>query len=349
MKEQLPHQLRNIRKIRGLTLEEVSQALHGLVTKQAISKYERGLMYPSPIVLDALLRFYRIGKDSLEGHASIAISNLHFRSKNEISLELKQRIASDVVFWLSHYLSLEQLLNVTCDFYNPFSLSIETTFEYMERYANRLREEWKLGSDAIPSVCRMLELAGVRILEMDWDDEVDGLCGWVNRTIPFMVLRKQVKVERKRFTALHELAHLLFPSINLLSFNLRERLCHRFASALLLPENVVTAYIGTRRSQLLLSELSSLRSSYGISIAATVHRLKDLDIINDEYYNRIFDERIKPNIMEEGWGSYPFTDEAFRYQSLIQRALAENLISEKELDKHLNGLEGKIIQDMEIM
>ena len=264
-------------------------------------------------------------------------------------MKLKQRISSEVIFWLSHYLSLEQLLNVPCAFYNPFPLSIETTFESMERYANRLRVEWNLGSDSIPSVCRMLELAGVRILEMDWEDEVDGLYGWVNRSIPFMVLKKGVNVERKRFTALHELAHLLFPSINHLSFNLRERLCHRFASALLLPENVVTAYIGPKRSQLLLRELSSLRSSYGISVAATVHRLKDLNIINDEYYNHIFDERIKLNIMEEGWGIYPFIDESFRYQSLIQRALAENMISEEELDKHLKGQEYKIIHDIEIM
>ena len=50
--------LKNIRKMRGLTLDEVSQRLNGMVTKQAISKYERGLMKPSSFVLIALCNFY---------------------------------------------------------------------------------------------------------------------------------------------------------------------------------------------------------------------------------------------------------------------------------------------------
>ena len=51
--------LKNIRKMRGLTLDEVSQRLNGMVTKQAISKYERGLMKPSSLVLKALCNIYK--------------------------------------------------------------------------------------------------------------------------------------------------------------------------------------------------------------------------------------------------------------------------------------------------
>ena len=48
-------ELRNMRKMRGLTLDEVCQKLGRLVSKQALSKYERGKMRPSVQVLDALL------------------------------------------------------------------------------------------------------------------------------------------------------------------------------------------------------------------------------------------------------------------------------------------------------
>ena len=46
--ERIMNRLRTLRTMQGLTLDEVAAKLGGMVTKQAISKYERGLMSPSP-------------------------------------------------------------------------------------------------------------------------------------------------------------------------------------------------------------------------------------------------------------------------------------------------------------
>lgn len=96
-----------------------------------------------------------------------------------------------------------------------------------------------------------------------------------------------VTVERKRFTALHELAHILFPLLETMDYNKKERMCHRFASAILLPKEVVYTYVGQIRDNLSVSELSSLRTMYGVSVAAIVHRLRDLSVISLDYYNHI--------------------------------------------------------------
>ena len=130
---------------------------------------------------------------------------------------------------------------------------------------------------------------------------------------------------------LHELGHLLFDFIESLDIRTKEKCCHKFASALLFPGYVVYMHIGKKRSALSLEELVELKNSYGISVSALVHRLKDLDVITDAYYNHIFDVWIKQNPTEEGWGGYPLVDHAEKYQRMLQRAFAEGIIVPNDL------------------
>lgn len=329
--------LKNIRRMRGLTLDEVSQRLNGMVTKQAISKYERGLMKPSSTVMNALCKLYQASPDFLLGRKPVVLSDFSFRSKEPVPQKLKQRIISKVQIWMEHYLALENLFDSITVFRNPVHGLNIVDFDDMENAALQVRRKWGLGNDTIASVCRILELVGIKVLELDIDEDVDGLCGWVKKT-PFIVLKKNnVTVERKRFTALHELAHILFPCLDEMDYKRKERMCHRFASAILLPKEVVDTYVGKIRDNLTVSELSSLRSMYGVSVAAIVHRLRDLNVISVDYYNHIFDDRIKKNLLEEGWGLYPLIDEAVKYKSLMNRAVVEGVMDIENDDILIGG------------
>lgn len=342
--------LKNIRRMRGLTLDEVSQRLNGMVTKQAISKYERGLMNPSPMVLDALCKLYHSSPDFLLGRKPIVISGLSFRSREPIPQKVKQRIVSEVQIWMEHYLALENLFDATVRFKNPVTSLKIVDFDDMEAAAIQVRCKWGLGNDTIAAVCRMLELSGMKVLELDIEEDIDGLCGWINRKTPFIVLKKNnVTVERKRFTALHELAHILFPSLECMDYNEKERMCHRFASAILLPKEVIYTYVGRVRDTLSVSELSSLRSMYGISVAAIVHRLKDLCVISTDYYNHIFNDRIKHNPLEEGWGIYPLIDETVKYASLVHRAVVEGYMESDGQGMYIDDKYKINLAEIEIM
>lgn len=182
--------LKNVRRMRGFTLEEVSQRLNGMVTKQAISKYERGLMKPSPVVMDALCKLYQAFPDFLLGRKPVVASDISFRSKEPVPQKVKQRIISEVQIWMGHYLALENLFDAMTSFKNPVPGLGITCFDDMENVAIQVRRKWGLGNDAIASVCRMLELAGVKVLELDIEEDVDGLCGWINKKTPFIVLKK---------------------------------------------------------------------------------------------------------------------------------------------------------------
>lgn len=341
--------LKNIRKMHGLTLDEVSECLGGLVTKQAISKYERGLMQPSSVVMEALCKLYRASPDFLLGRKQITISDFSFRSKEQISKKVEQRIISEIRVWIEHYLALENLLGVQTVFRNPVSEIKISDFNDIENAALQVRRKWNLGNDTIASVCRILEISGIKVLELEFEEDIDGLCGWVDKKVPFIVLKKNnITIERKRFTALHELAHILFPSLGRINIKTKEKMCHRFASAILLPTKVIDAYVGRCRDSLSIAELSLLRSIYGISIAAIVHRLKDLNVISDDYYNHIFDERIKKNRFEEGWGIYPFQDEAIKYTSLVNRTILEGFIKDSD-DLFINSDLKVKLGEIEIM
>lgn len=332
----LSEKLKFIRKMNGLTLDQVSMLLDGIVTKQAISKYERGIMRPSPTVLEALLKVYKLPPGAFENQKDITISKWNFRRPEGMSFQKEETLKSNIQFHLAHYLSIESMLSAEIPFTHPLNASSECSFEQMEYSSQELRHAWNLGNDSLPSICRIIELHGIKIIEMEWDEPVDGLCGWIDQKIPFIVLRRNnVTVERKRFTALHELAHILFPDLEKKDPRIRERLCHRFASSMLLPQHIIENYIGRKRQKLCLNELITLRTSYGISIAAIVHRLKDLMIITEEYYNHIFDSYINQNKMETGWGKYPFPDEANRYGLLLQRALSEQLLSPDDLSENI--------------
>lgn len=350
MESNLSQILRAVRKMRGMTLERVSILLNGMVTKQALSKYERGLMSPSSVILESLLSVYHIDKSCLHGIVPVKVTTWNFRRMEFFSVKDECKLKSEVVYRLERYLSLEQLLSADVKFKNPLLRRKFIAYEDMEEAATTVRRKWQVGNDVIPSVCRMLEHAGVKVLEMELDDKIDGLCGWANNTIPFIILNINNKtVERKRFTAIHELAHILFPETDRLSENVRERLCHRFASAMLLPQETVELYIGKVRDSLTIQELSLLKTNYGISVAALVHRLKDLSIISDKYYNHIFNDKIRHNIMENGWGGYPLSDEPVHFRTLVNRAIAENLFTYDSFEEELKGHMSTSIENLEII
>ena len=57
-----------------------------------------------------------------------------------------------------------------------------------------------------------------------------------------------------------------------------------------------------------LEELIDLRELYGVSIAAQVHEAWDLRLISRQHYDWWYEELIKKNVKEEGWGSYRFPE-----------------------------------------
>jgi len=73
--------LKALRQARGFTLDQLSDAMGGLVTKQALSKYERGMSAPSPRVLVALAKALRVKAIDLAIEPATEVRILAFRKR----------------------------------------------------------------------------------------------------------------------------------------------------------------------------------------------------------------------------------------------------------------------------
>ena len=94
----------------------------------------------------------------------------------------------------------------------------------------------------------LLEERGIKILKLDFPRAVDGLTCFVHRTdetaVPVVVCSTAKSIERQRFTLAHELGHLV---MNTSTGAPEEKICDRFASAFLVPEDELVREVGLRR------------------------------------------------------------------------------------------------------
>ena len=121
--------------------------------------------------------------------------------------------------------------------------------------------------------------------------------------------KEKTSVERLRFTAGHELGHLLLSIPDTIEPKENEKLCNKFASFFLFPQKTFIEEMGNRqREALILDELIDLKEIYGVSVAAQVHEAWDIKMISREHYDWWFDEMIKKNLLEQGWGQYTFPE-----------------------------------------
>ena len=206
--------------------------------------------------------------------------------------------------------------------------------------AIRLREEWKLGKDAINNVQAMLETHFIKVIDVDAPEGFDGLSGMVNDKYPIIVLNSNIgQSERRRMTALHELGHLLFNTCfdPALSHRQREGLCTVFANEMLIPSCVFSGIIGENRRDISLNELTDLQILYGISIDAMMMKAKELNIITEArcrtyYIKKNQDERFKRLVTASRFQE----KKPKRFVSLVFRAIASDIITTSKAASLLN-------------
>lgn len=331
----LPIKIKIARHRKHLSMEELATKMgHDAISKMSISKIERGLLKPSEKTLKAIAQACDVPV-SFFYMSQVSISPMCFRYEKDIPSRKAKQIEAEFIHSIEECFAKEEMVNRTFSFVNPLQGYIVSTYEEAEEAAYRLRQHIVIGNHPIHSVYEMLDELGVMVLEVDVDStELLGTSTIINNVQPVVIVntRSCTTTERKRFTALHELAHLILSIHPIAEDQFRnertdvtlkcptvERLCHHFASAMLISAPSLKRRLGDHRTELSIKELISIRNMYGISIAATVHRAHDLGIIPDVTYNSLFDEHISKNRMETGWGEYPIMEKADRYELLEER------------------------------
>jgi Zn-dependent peptidase ImmA (M78 family)/DNA-binding XRE family transcriptional regulator len=326
MKEIFSKRLKSARTLAALSQDQLVEKMGKIVSKNAVSKYEKGQMMADSTILLALSKALNVKPDYFFRPFTVEIKNVEFRKKQRLSVKKVNAIKQTVSDFVERYIEVEQFLNIASAFVNPIKSIAISNIKDIDKAALQVRSKWKLGLNALPNVIDLLEDKEIKVIEVDAPVEFDGFSGWADGKIPIIVINKNYNLERKRLTALHELGHLILNLDESISEKEKERLCFQFAGAMLIPEPTFKSEIGDVRSHFSIPELIAVKETYGISIQAIMARAKDLEIINDSQFIS-FRKWISRNRTEEGLGAFQGIEQAFRFKQLIYRAAAEEVIS----------------------
>jgi Zn-dependent peptidase ImmA (M78 family) len=132
----------------------------------------------------------------------------------------------------------------------------------------------------IHNLTAAMERAGVCLVPIVGLPDISGLSSWVDGR-PVIGVATGVPGDRFRFTLAHEVGHLLMHSRH---SDIAESEANQFAGALLFPRSEFEEAMPDHPQ---LRDFVSLKSSWGVSIAALIYRAHELDYIDDSRYRAL--------------------------------------------------------------
>lgn len=320
--------LKNARVMKGYSMDELVAAMGNSLSKMAISKYEKCQLAPSSTVLISLSKALGQPVDYFFRPFTMQIESVKFRKhKSKLAVKQEESIKQNISDMFERYITIEEICNASVKFVSPFKKPLSSAAQVKEA-ALKLRDFWNIGNDGIINVIDLLEEHGIKVIEIDAPESFDGLSSMVNDAYPVIVLNKAFSSERKRFTALHELGHLILNFDESVSEKDEEALCNLFANEMLILESMFRRIVGDSRREISYPELKAVQIHFGISCDALMYKAKTCGIISEPRYksyciqknrNSAFKERIEQ--------SYYPQEESNRFNRLVYNALSNELIT----------------------
>lgn len=324
-----PERLKLVRLARGLSLEDLAEATNRAVTKQAISKYEKGLDIPSARVLLALSRALGVQSSTLISEPTINIEIGFYRKMAALSKGEQARLESFLAFQLEQSLYVRNLLYPGVQFDLPVRRMAAENAEDVERHVADLRKQWGIGMDPIRNVVDLLEEKGISVCITEADGKFDGLSAVgrspeQNAVGAAVLCRSELPRERQRLNLAHELAHLvLLPTEE----ELEEEFAWRFAGAFLAPESTLKEDVGQVRKSIGLEEMLILKRRYGMSIQALLMRFKALGILSAEAHRQAFIQMSRLGYRRQEPGDTPAAETPRWFRGAVLRAVSEGIMN----------------------
>lgn len=291
----IPSRITEAREARSLSMGDLADTIN--VTRQSVSKYERGIINPSPEVLQEIsvkLGFpldYFYKKDVNDIARS---SSLFFRSKSNVAKKIKTACRYQIKWTDEVKKELEKYVDFL-DIDVP-TLDVdyeEITDEDIEELALDLRKKWNIGEGPIDDLIGILENKGVIISQFSSNDicsfnGIDAFSAWKDG-IPYIVYNSvQKSAVRTRFSILHELGHIIMHSAISEEESVKKEIvdfadmqADRFAAAFLLPS---TSFPNSIRGTSL-SVLEIAKQRWGAAMSTIIKRCETLELLTENQLN----------------------------------------------------------------
>jgi Zn-dependent peptidase ImmA (M78 family)/transcriptional regulator with XRE-family HTH domain len=333
----LGQRIKQFRLAKGYSLDELVAATGGIVSKVALSKYEREIMKPSNKILSAISKALGVKAINLAAPPNINVRFIAYRKGSGLTKKEQSTVESLVASKLEDRVKIQDLLFSSSKPNLPVKHYKIRTIEDVETVSVDLRTKWKLGLDPIGNITELLENNFVHVMSINNDKSFDGISAlaYANNSqlkAAAVVSKNNIPGERQRLNLAHELGHIVLdvaPNLD------EEKVAFRFGRAFLAPAETVLKIVGSRREHFQPKELFILKKIFGISIQALLFRLRDLNVMSpasfSSWYRLINKNNWKKN------EPIPMKEEKSQgFEKNVLHAFSEGLISSDEA-AHLLG------------
>ncbi|WP_041255218.1 XRE family transcriptional regulator [Frankia sp. EAN1pec] len=289
-----PARLAQARRLAGLTKRAVAGQLG--VSPVAVGQWEAGTHAPRPDhvgrlaeVLDVPPAFLAAGRP----YARLESSAAHFRSlrRTPVSQRNKAIAFTEQVWELTYALEKRvQLPPVDLPGFSAGEVVTDVAGTDPAGAARALRQAWNLGTGPIPHLVRTMENHGLIVTLVPFAGTatatVDAFStSHLPRPVVVLTPDRANDVYRHRFTAAHELGHLLLHPDTAPGDAIQEKEADAFAAELLTPSAEITPQLPARVD---LHALDQLSKQWGVSVDSLVYRCREVGAVSDAAYRRAY-------------------------------------------------------------
>jgi len=289
-----PGRLMQARRLAELTKKGVAAEVG--VSPAAVGQWESGTTAPRPDHIARLADLLEVPPAFLatgRRYVRLDVADAHFRSLRSTPAALRAKaIAFTEQIWeLTH--ALETRVQIPTVDLPGFAGGEVHPGDYAGNpgaAARELRRHWGLGEGPIPHLVNTMERHGLIVTLIPF-------AGAATKTIdafstshlprPVVVLTpdRADDIYRHRFTAAHELGHLMLHGDTAPGDPVQEREADAFAAELLTPGAAIVPLLPARVE---LHELERLGQSWGVAVESLVYRCHEVGRISDATYRRAF-------------------------------------------------------------
>ncbi|PQP14046.1 DNA-binding protein [Rhodococcus opacus] len=287
-----PARLTQARRLAGLTKKAVADELG--VSPVAVSQWEAGTTTPRPDnirhladVLDVIPPFFAAGRP----YARLDSSSAHFRSlRRTPATQRDKAIAYTEQVWELACALEKQVQLPPVDLPTlPVDVLVDDPAA-PEVAARLLREHWGLHTGPIAHLVRTMEAHGLIVTLSPFAGAatatVDAFStSHLDRPVVVLTPDRANDIYRHRFTAAHELGHLVMHGELATGDPQQEKEADRFAAELLTPSAQITPHLPPRLD---LAALEQLGKGWGVSVDSLIYRCREVGAVSDAAYRRAY-------------------------------------------------------------
>lgn len=306
-----PERLQQARQLALRTKQDVAEAVG--VSAAAIGQFESGITPPRADTLEKLAGYLKVPVGFFAAgrpRVRLESDNVYFRSlRATTSRQRKKAISYTEQVWeLANALERHvRFPTIDIPGFAGGEIAPGTFPADPAAAARHLREAWNMGDGPVPQVVRLAESKGiVAVLVPMVEDEVARIDAFSTSAFnrPVMVLSpdRADDVYRHRFSAAHELGHLVLHGGRVAGTADIEREADKFAAEFLTPRAAMETRL---KSRLEMADVLKVSLEWGVEPKSVIYRSRELGKISDATARRGYIRLNQVGVIHEPVAQFP--------------------------------------------